>query len=61
MTWIEIESRDDGPLRANLGRAEAEDLEAARRAEKELEETTHRYVGQVDVALSHKEGELLEV
>jgi len=32
-----------------------------RRAEKELEETTHRYVAQVDDLLSHKESELLEV
>jgi len=32
-----------------------------RRAEKELEETTHRYVAQVDEALRHKEAELLEV
>ncbi len=32
-----------------------------RRAEKELEETTHRHVAQVDEALRHKEAELLEV
>ncbi len=32
-----------------------------RRAEKELEEITHRYVAQVDEALRHKESELLEV
>ncbi len=32
-----------------------------RRAEKELEETTHGYVAQVDEALRHKEAELLEV
>jgi ribosome recycling factor len=32
-----------------------------RRAEKHLEETTHRYVGQVDELLRHKEAELLEV
>jgi ribosome recycling factor len=32
-----------------------------RRAEKELEDTTHRYVGQVDGLLEHKEAELLEV
>lgn len=32
-----------------------------RRAEKELEETTHRYVGQVDELLKHKESELLSV
>jgi ribosome recycling factor len=31
------------------------------RAEKELEDTTHRYVGQVDELLEHKETELLEV
>ena len=33
----------------------------ARRAEKELEETTHRYVATVDELLKHKEAELLEV
>ncbi len=32
-----------------------------RRAEKELEDVTHRYVGQVDELLKHKESELLEV
>jgi ribosome recycling factor len=32
-----------------------------RRAEKELEETTHRYVAAVDELLRHKEAELLEV
>jgi ribosome recycling factor len=32
-----------------------------RRAEKELEETTHRYVATVDDLLKHKETELLEV
>lgn len=32
-----------------------------RRAEKELEETTHRYVASVDELLRHKEAELLEV
>ncbi len=32
-----------------------------RRAEKELEELTHRYIGQVDDALKTKEAELLEV
>lgn len=32
-----------------------------RRAEKELEETTHRYVATVDELLKHKEAELLEV
>ena len=32
-----------------------------RRAEKELEELTHRYVGQVDDILKNKEAELLEV
>lgn len=32
-----------------------------RRAEKELEDTTHRYVAQVDEMLKHKEEELLEV
>lgn len=32
-----------------------------RRAERELEETTHKYVGQVDELLKHKEAELLEV
>jgi ribosome recycling factor len=31
------------------------------RAEKELEKVTHKYVEQVDDALKHKEGELLEV
>jgi ribosome recycling factor len=33
----------------------------ARRAEKELDELTHRYVAQIDELLSHKEAELLEV
>ena len=33
----------------------------ARRAEKELDETTHRYVAQIDELLRHKEAELLEV
>ncbi|MDX6202666.1 MAG: ribosome recycling factor, partial [Frankiales bacterium] len=32
-----------------------------RRAEKELEETTSRYVASVDELLKHKEAELLEV
>jgi ribosome recycling factor len=32
-----------------------------RRAEKELDDTTHRYVVQVDELLKHKEAELLEV
>ena len=32
-----------------------------RRAEKELEELTHKYVAQVDELLRHKEAELLEV
>ncbi len=32
-----------------------------RRAEKQLEEVTHKYVGQVDELLRHKEAELLEV
>ncbi|WP_322752117.1 MULTISPECIES: ribosome recycling factor [unclassified Frankia] len=32
-----------------------------RRAEKDLEEATHRYVGQVDELLRHKESELLAV
>jgi ribosome recycling factor len=32
-----------------------------RRAEKELEDVTHTYVGHVDEALRHKEAELLEV
>jgi ribosome recycling factor len=32
-----------------------------RRAEKELEDTTHKYVAQVDELLKHKESELLEV
>jgi ribosome recycling factor len=32
-----------------------------RRAEKELEDVTHRYVAQVDELLKHKESELLEV
>lgn len=31
------------------------------RAEKELESTTHRYVGQIDELVKHKESELLEV
>jgi len=30
-------------------------------AEKELEKTTHQYVGQIDELVKHKEGELLEV
>jgi ribosome recycling factor len=32
-----------------------------RRAEKQLDELTHRYVAQVDDVLKHKEAELLEV
>jgi ribosome recycling factor len=32
-----------------------------RRAEKELEDVTHRYVAQIDELLKHKESELLEV
>ncbi|MDX3236993.1 ribosome recycling factor [Streptomyces sp. NPDC005722] len=32
-----------------------------RRAEKELDDTTHKYVAQVDELLKHKESELLEV
>ena len=32
-----------------------------RRAEKELEDTTHRYIAAVDDVLKHKEAELLEV
>jgi ribosome recycling factor len=32
-----------------------------RRAEKELEDITHRYVGHVDEIVKHKEAELLEV
>jgi ribosome recycling factor len=32
-----------------------------RRAEKELEDLTHRYVGHIDDLLKHKEAELLEV
>jgi ribosome recycling factor len=32
-----------------------------RRAEKELDDLTHKYVGQVDELLKHKESELLEV
>ncbi|WP_405589656.1 ribosome recycling factor [Streptomyces sp. NBC_01092] len=32
-----------------------------RRAEKDLEDTTHKYVAQVDELLKHKEAELLEV
>ena len=32
-----------------------------RRAERELEELTHNYVGQIDELLRHKEAELLEV
>ena len=32
-----------------------------RRAEKELDDVTHRYVGHVDEIVKHKEAELLEV
>ncbi|MGW1992262.1 ribosome recycling factor [Embleya sp. NBC_00888] len=32
-----------------------------RRAEKELDDTTHKYVAQIDELLKHKEAELLEV
>ncbi len=32
-----------------------------RRAERELDDLTHTYVGQVDELLKHKEAELLEV
>jgi ribosome recycling factor len=31
------------------------------RAEKDLDKTTHQYVGQIDELVKHKEGELLEV
>ncbi len=43
---------------ARDGQAGEDDV---RRAEKELEETTHRYVASVDELLRHKETELLEV
>jgi ribosome recycling factor len=33
----------------------------ARRAEKHLDDATHKYVTQIDEMLKHKEGELLEV
>jgi ribosome recycling factor len=56
----------------NLRRAARHDLEVLEddggtsadereRAEKELEKLTTRYVGDIDVALEHKERELLEV
>jgi ribosome recycling factor len=35
--------------------------DAGRRAEKELEDLTHRYVAHIDEILKHKEAELLEV
>jgi len=43
---------------AKAGEAGEDDV---RRAEKELDETTHRYVAAVDELLRHKEAELLEV
>ena len=42
---------------ADDGNAGEDDV---RRAEKQLEETTHKYVAQVDELLRHKEAELLE-
>jgi ribosome recycling factor len=48
----ELEALEDG------GGASADDRE---RAEKELDKLTTRYVGDIDVALEHKERELLEV
>ena len=33
----------------------------SRRAEKDLDEVTHKYVAQIDDLLKHKEAELLEV
>ncbi|MHB8342377.1 MAG: ribosome recycling factor [Mycobacteriales bacterium] len=44
-----------------LGRDGEAGEDDVRRAEKELEETTHRYVGLVDELVRHKEAELLEV
>lgn len=44
-----------------LVRDGAEGEDDVRRAEKQLEEVTHKYVAQVDELLRHKEAELLEV
>jgi ribosome recycling factor len=44
-----------------LAREGASGEDEVRRAEKHLEDVTHRYVAQVDELLKHKESELLEV
>lgn len=44
-----------------LGREGGAGEDEVRRAEKDLDETTHKYVAQVDELLKHKETELLEV
>jgi ribosome recycling factor len=44
-----------------LSKAGDEGEDDVHRAERELEELTHTYVGQVDELLKHKESELLEV
>ena len=58
MRNIRRHAKDELDRIARDGEAGEDD---ARRAEKELDETTHRYVAQIDELLSHKEAELLEV
>ena len=55
---IRRHSKDALDRLARDGEAGEDDV---RRAEKELEDITHRYVAQVDELLRHKEAELLEV
>ena len=49
----------DAIVRLYLDALDRED--DVRRAEKELDDLTHKYVTQVDELLKHKEAELLEV
>ena len=55
---IRRHAKDELDRIAKDGEAGEDDV---RRAEKELDETTHRYVAQIDELLKHKEAELLEV
>ncbi|MGH4016901.1 MAG: ribosome recycling factor [Pseudonocardiaceae bacterium] len=55
---IRRKAKDELTRIARDGEAGEDDVT---RAEKELEGTTHRYVGQIDDLVKHKEAELLEV
>jgi ribosome recycling factor len=55
---IRRKAKDELGRIARQGEAGEDDVA---RAEKELEALTHRYVGQVDELVKHKESELLEV